>query len=277
MKWFKHDTDSSRNKKIHKLLMRHGAQGYAVYFYCLECIAGSLDQDNLTFELEHDAEIIADALKIKAENIGQSPVDVVNHIIKTIVDLDLFQMDNTGRVYCYKLKERVDKSMTSNPKMREMLGKLKSHDPVMIQSAKVMQEENRLDKKRKDNILNQSINNIFDYWMNCKSTPKHKDIKPHIKVIEKSLNDYDYEEIKNAIKNYDEVISDFNTYFFNYKWTISNFLKRGLFQFIDEVEPLNNFRRDKNNKPLTEPTRRPARVPETGNLDPEIMKQLNAS
>ena len=64
MNWFQHDTASTQDAKIKKLLIRHGAIGYAVYFHCLELIAADISETNLTFELEHDSEIIADNLKI---------------------------------------------------------------------------------------------------------------------------------------------------------------------------------------------------------------------
>jgi len=77
MKWFKHDSDASSDAKIKKLVIRHGAIGYAVYFHCLELIAGNVSNDNITFELEHDSEIIADNLRIKgtAEKSGVQVVE----------------------------------------------------------------------------------------------------------------------------------------------------------------------------------------------------------
>ena len=64
MNWFKHDTDASNDAKIKKLILRYSATGYAVYFHGLELIAAGINENNITFELEHDAEIIADNLKI---------------------------------------------------------------------------------------------------------------------------------------------------------------------------------------------------------------------
>lgn len=55
MKWFKHETNSGFNAKMKKLLMKYGVQGYGLYYYCVEIIAGNLTTENITFELEHDA------------------------------------------------------------------------------------------------------------------------------------------------------------------------------------------------------------------------------
>ena len=71
MKWFQHDTDSTQDAKIRKLILRHGAEGYAVYFHCLELIAGTITKSNINFELEHDAEIIADVYFARRLDTGK--------------------------------------------------------------------------------------------------------------------------------------------------------------------------------------------------------------
>ena len=158
MKWYKHDTDASADAKIKKLLLRHGATGYAVYFHCLELIAAEVSDTNITFELEHDAEIIADNLKIRG-TADESGIDQVNRIMRTIIDLGLFE-DRDGRVTCMKMLKRLDTSMTSSPKMRKLITAAKeSHDAVMIESSPshddvMMQScKTRLDKTRREEYI----------------------------------------------------------------------------------------------------------------------------
>jgi len=142
MQWFKHDTDAATDAKIKKLVMRYGADGYAIYFHCIELIVGNVSEHNITFELEHDAEIIADNLKIQGTS-DTSPVDRVNQIMRYIVSLGLFE-ENNGHIFCYKILKRLDSSMTSSTKMRGIITRAKqSHDKVMISHDSVMQEENR--------------------------------------------------------------------------------------------------------------------------------------
>ena len=148
MKWFKHDTDATTDAKLKKLILRYGAEGYAIYFHCLELIASDISENNITFELEHDAEIIADNLKIKGTQ-DISPIDTVNNIMRYIIELDLFQ-ENTGHIFCYKLLKRLDKSMTSNSGFRNMIEKAKNHDSVMTNPDKVMQDKTKQDKTRLD-------------------------------------------------------------------------------------------------------------------------------
>jgi len=147
MQWFKHDSDAATDAKIKKLLMRYGADGYAIYFHCIELIVGNISEQNITFELEHDAEIIADNLKIQGTS-DTAPVDRVNQIMRYIVSLGLFE-ESSGHITCYKILKRLDTSMTSNSKMRSMITEAKqNHDKVMINHDKVMQEETRIDKTR---------------------------------------------------------------------------------------------------------------------------------
>ncbi len=138
MQWFQHDSDSTQDAKIKKLLIRHGAVGYAVYFHCLELIASEICETNLTFELEHDSEIIADNLKIAGTG-EKSGRDIVEEIMRTIIELDLFS-ETEGHVFCFKLLKRINLSQTSNPSFRAMITdvKAKYHDGIMTNHDGIM-------------------------------------------------------------------------------------------------------------------------------------------
>lgn len=99
MKWFKHDSDASNDAKLRKLRHKYGAQGYGVYWYCLELIARNVDEHNLTFELEHDSELIADDFKLSHELVQEMMIFMVN--------LGLFENDQ-GVITCLKMLTRTD-------------------------------------------------------------------------------------------------------------------------------------------------------------------------
>jgi hypothetical protein len=124
MKWFEHDTNASNDKKIKHLIMRHGAVGYAVYFHCLELIAGDVCENNITFELEHDSIIIADDLKINGDG-KLSGCDTVQQIMMTCIELNLFQTAG-GRVFCFTMAKRVNKSQIKNPRLRAVQDQIRS-------------------------------------------------------------------------------------------------------------------------------------------------------
>lgn len=140
IKWIKHDTDANQDAKLQNVLLDYGLEGYGLYWYCIELIAGKVDKDNITFELEHDARIIA-------RNTGCTP-QKVEEMMKYFVSIGLFE-NSHGVISCLKLAKRLDKSMTSNPEMRQIIQGFKNnHAGVMMASDEVMQEEIRLDEKR---------------------------------------------------------------------------------------------------------------------------------
>ena len=159
MNWYKHDTNATQDAKIRKVIMAHGPTGYAVYFHCLELIAGSVCDERATFELEHDARIIA-------RNTGSTP-QKVEEMMRYFVKVGLFE-NSDGVITCLKLAKRLDKSMTSNPEMRRIIEQLKlrkentdieNHDSIMtqsdasvIESEKIMQDKIRLDQIRESTM-----------------------------------------------------------------------------------------------------------------------------
>ena len=138
MNWFQHDAASTQDAKIKKLLIRHGAIGYAIYFHCLELIIADTSETNITFELEHDSEIIADNLKITGTG-DKSGRDIVEEIMRTIIELGLFTNDG-GHIFCFKLLKRINLSMTSSPKLREAIAQAKAdhHDDIMTRHDEIM-------------------------------------------------------------------------------------------------------------------------------------------
>jgi len=146
MKWFQHDSNASTDAKIRRLILRHGAEGYAIYMHCLELIAGNITIDNITFELEHDAEIIADNLKIKG-NSNESGIDKVNRIMKTIINEGLFSINN-NKIFCFKLAQRLDNTVSRSPLINSIKAKLKleNEGSTKLLRSKNVSEENRIDK-----------------------------------------------------------------------------------------------------------------------------------
>lgn len=141
MQWIKHDTDANQDAKLQNVLLDYGIEGYGLYWYCIELIAGKVDKNNITFELEHDARIIA-------RNVG-STAQKVEEMMKYFVDIGLFECSN-NTITCLKLAKRLDQSMTSNPQMREIIKNFKCHDGIMTNHDDIMQDQIRSDKNRKD-------------------------------------------------------------------------------------------------------------------------------
>lgn len=113
MKWYKHFSRAHRDTKIKKLINEFGADAYAVYFYCLELIAESIDTDNITFELEDDAELIGQYLRIDTLR--------VERIMLKCIELDLFGQADNGRITCFKMAKFLDDRLTRNIELKTII------------------------------------------------------------------------------------------------------------------------------------------------------------
>lgn len=126
MKWFKHTTDVNLDAKKKKLLMRYGVNGYGLFYYCVEIIAGCFTSENITFELEHDSQIIAHDLKMDSA--------VVEEIMKYCIGIGLFQFNNRSEKIVYLgLMDQIDNSTSQsayikNLKCSENFKQLKDSD-----------------------------------------------------------------------------------------------------------------------------------------------------
>jgi hypothetical protein len=157
MEWFKHDSNANLDEKLQEVLLDYGLEGYGLYWYCIELIVGKVSSENITFELKHDARIIA--------RNTNSTVQKVEEMMKRFVDVGLFE-NQEGRITCMKVARRLMTSATSNPKMRGLIQDIKINHlkptdtsiDTMIQPSSchrhdgVMQDKNRIDKKDKTDI-----------------------------------------------------------------------------------------------------------------------------
>ncbi len=92
--------------------MKYGADGYALYFFCLELIAAPIDSKRVNFDLEHDAEYLAYRLKIDSRRVEE--------IMRFLVDQELFEVDEvTHRITCLQLALRLENSIVKNPELKK--------------------------------------------------------------------------------------------------------------------------------------------------------------
>lgn len=186
MKWFKHDTDANMNRKMKKLYMKYGLEGWGLYWYCLELIAGDTNQHCLNFELKHDSEILAHNLHMSR--------DKLEDMIRYMVEIQLFE-NSHGRIMCLKLLKRMDQYQTGNAEFREKIKQAKtdnnysnSHDSIMTESCFSHELDTDIDiDKIKDNTLNRvSSEKVFSGRESEKNNSNSEKTKipncPHEKI-----------------------------------------------------------------------------------------------
>ena len=84
---------------------------------------------------------------------------------------------------------------------------------------------------------------IFNYW-NDKKIIKHSE-KTYEREFKKKhadvIDDYGHDEVKKAIDNY-SIVYKSDKYYFTYRWNLFDFITKGVKKFINDADPLNNFK-----------------------------------
>ena len=195
MKWFKHQSDARNSLKLRKIRRKYGADGYAIYWFCLEAIAYEVDKDNLTFDLKEDAETIAFELSIQEKRVEE--------IMLYMVETGLFERSQ-GVITCLKLAESIDKSMTNSPLMRKWLDTksvMTSTDTVMTSDDTVntcTELEVEVEVEVEKNIKTICDSRFEEFW----NMYDHKKSKAKCEPKFNSLNESDINKIFEVLPNY---------------------------------------------------------------------------
>ncbi len=159
MKWFKHFTNAHTNNSLTKIRMKYGADGYAIYWYCLELIAGDLgNSEDVTFELKHDAEVIGYNLKIDTLKVEE--------IMRYIVTLGLFE-DHDSMITCFKLAKYLDKKNTRNMEIQKIINTatlsatVRDSPPTVPACPRL----SAADKKRREENKDITSNGFDEFWI----------------------------------------------------------------------------------------------------------------
>jgi predicted transcriptional regulator len=186
---------------------------------------------------------ISNMLKISTRTVIRS---IHNLVKKEIIIKQKGYNHNSNKYYLLNLKPDLSEiiEMKSDTESLVTESHMKS-DTESLSKVTQSHPKKTYIKKTKEKDLTKYIYTIFNYW-NSNNIIKHNKLTDKIKrKVKSSLKDYSVEEITNAIKNYSYVIKS-DEYFFNYKWPLVDFLKRGIEKFMDNADPLNNFKINKN-------------------------------
>lgn len=103
---------------------------------------------------------------------------------------------------------------------------------------------------------NNKERDLFDFW-NSKNIITHRKLTDKIKrKISITLKDYKPDEIKKAVLNYSTILLD-DKYFWSHKWTLDEFLSRGIDRFLTDACFTNYLnKQQEQSKNTTQPTAR---------------------
>lgn len=93
-------------------------------------------------------------------------------------------------------------------------------------------------------VVNSDAKTVFEHW-NSKDIIQHRKLTDKIKrAINGVLKNYSAGEVCAAIDNYAVILKD-DRYYWSYKWTLQEFLQRGLEKFLDFETAAQNYLKDK--------------------------------
>lgn len=137
MKWFKHMSYAGNDGKLRRLKLKYGMQGYGLYWHLLENIASSVEPHNLTFELDHDSEIIAADTGINYE--------LVQEMMSYMVDLGLFEQEY-GVITCLKMQRICDEYISKIIRNLDDVQISSGQTPDKLRSNRI--EQNRTEQNK---------------------------------------------------------------------------------------------------------------------------------
>ena len=190
MEWFRHDSNANLDDKLQQVLLNYGLEGYGLYWYCIELIVNKVSKDNITFELKHDARVIA-------RNTGSTP-QKVEEMMKHFVELGLFENNINGVITCMKVAKRLTASATSNQTMRKIIHDINVNKDLDVASCHrhdlVMKEEKRIEEKRVNKTTIPKDFTISERVISWANEKGYRDLQKHLDnfILVAQSNSYKY-------------------------------------------------------------------------------------
>jgi len=158
--------------------------------------------------------------------------------------------------------KQLEKTTTSCRKLHKELEKTTTGDVENYNSKPPKdkpKEKHRAPKETliKETFIKEKTFSLFDFWNSLKIII-HKNIKGKVGnrtfkgCLEQALKDNTEEIIREAMQNYKTILEG-EEYFWKYRWTVGEFLIRGLDKFLTINNPFENFRIGKENQEKKEP------------------------
>lgn len=146
------------------------------------------------------------------------------------------QLERAGKTYestCQKNKENIEKRWKNSTKYHRIRPNTTVYDGIP------------LDTKHTDTDKDtDNITSVFQHWNKQKIIAHAGLTKTMARTIALRLKEYTPEQLTLAITNYGRILADPGTYYFKYRWTLVEFLTRGLDKFLDFKIAHSNFKRD---------------------------------
>jgi len=238
--YFPHYADASTRDTLTVLQSRFENDGYAFWFKLLERLASTeghfLDCNNSnTWQLLLARTGVNEITGVEIMKLLVEMQAIDKHLWENKMIWCQRLVDNISDVYKNRRRKIPQKPITTdNYPISTAENGITTDDNPQSKVNKIKKEKERYKEKERE---------IFNHW-NQQNIIVHKKLTDDVRsVIVRTLRSYSVEEVKLAISNYAEIVHG-EEYFFNYKWTLKEFLKRGIEKFADLEIAKSNFRKE---------------------------------
>jgi predicted phage replisome organizer len=241
IKWIKLTTDMFDDEKIRIIESMPEADMVLVIWVKLLTLAGKKNMNGFIF-LTENIPYTDETLS----TIFNRPVNTIRLALDVFKKFNMIEYDGNNNLKITNWEKHqniaeLEKIRENNrlrvQKFREKQKQIEAPKKCNVTVTKCnTTDKNRLDKNNK----------IFTHWLN-QNIYKHKK-NTFESQIRTALKKYSLEEILTAITNYGIIVNG-EEYYWSYKWTLGDFLKRGLDKFMDLDTAKENYRANgKSNK-----------------------------
>ena len=243
--WLKLKRDFFKRHDIRIIESMPNGKDYILFYLKLLC--ESVDHDgNLRFSdsIPYSEDMLS--------TITNTNIDIVRSAIKVFTELNMMEILDDGTYFMNEVNKMIGCETEWAVRKREYRERKKIEENILIgqgqDNVRPLSDKSKsidIDKDidiYKENIINNNntkekneiYQKIVNFW-NEKGINKRNKINDDLKkAIDKALKEYSVEDIEKSIDHYKEVLD--SNYFFNYKWSIVDFLNRkgGFKTFLDD-------------------------------------------
>ena len=233
--------DCKMDDKVYMVEVELGLEGFALFIKLLMKIYSESYYIEWT---ERKAKIFA--------RQNNSNIDVINKLINVCINENIFNkkiykkyhiLTSNGiqKRYFEAIKRRKEVYIIKEYLVNGIEKYINSNKYPINVYINSINDDNNQQSKVKESKVKESIEYIYNRW-NEQKIIVHKNIDNYKTAIKTAINKYGEGEVEQAIVNYDIILKG-DEYYFNYKWTLGDFLKRGIDKFLDLEIAKNNYKK----------------------------------
>lgn len=246
VKWIKLSTQMFEDEKIRLIEKMPEADTILIIWVKLLSQAGKVNASGyiyLSENIPYTDEMLA--------TVFDRPIGIVRMALKTFQQFGMIEIDESHFISIKnwdkhqniagldKIREQTRKRVAKHRERQKIEQKSKSNDTVTLRNATEEELEEDKEKENKED----PVRDLFDHYLSL-NIINHKKLNSDMrKKAKQALNQYDIDDLKQAMNNY-SVVYKSDHHWFDTKYTFADIMRiKDIGQFHDEAEPLIRFKK----------------------------------